>query len=259
MIHRPFDEDLIFRDYSGFPDWKIRAKTALDDVMAAVAGGAKPEFKASVYGDLKEHLFGWFFGKCAYCESNVIATDWGDVEHYRPKRAVKEDQSHPGYYWLAYEPSNLLPSCKKCNQGGGKMNNFPVAGNTRAFLPAEIPAEIPLLLSPYWHRPNEHLAYEFDFERGQPTGNVVSRPGSALGEASVRIYNLNRQALVDLRLNAQMAALTAYEVARISRAIPEFFDRMRSSAEPYLGARASAIRDYIAWTAQRDLANLPDV
>ncbi|MEF9674035.1 hypothetical protein QNM99_25505 [Pseudomonas sp. PCH446] len=39
-----------------------------------------------------------------------------DVEHYRPKGAVSEDASHPGYWWVAMDWDNLLPSCIDCNR-----------------------------------------------------------------------------------------------------------------------------------------------
>src|SRR5579872_571430 len=60
--------------------------------------------------------------KCAYCERICKA----DIEHYRPKKAVDEEAQHPGYYWLCYEWSNLLPSCITCNREGSKHNHFPV-------------------------------------------------------------------------------------------------------------------------------------
>src|SRR5690349_1720738 len=57
-----------------------------------------------------------FHGKCAYCESVYRAVDALDIEHYRPKGGVTEDDDHPGYWWLAGVWSNLLPSCPPCNQ-----------------------------------------------------------------------------------------------------------------------------------------------
>ncbi len=149
MIHRPFDPAAIYRNFAGLAAWQARAAGGLADVHTAVVAGIKPDFKSEIYGALKPHLLDWFFGKCAYCDSNVDATGWGDVEHYRPKRKVEEEPGHSGYYWLCYDPSNLLPSCQKCNQGQGKMNHFPVASNTRAFQPHDVPAEVPLLLSPF--------------------------------------------------------------------------------------------------------------
>jgi hypothetical protein len=73
--------------------------------------------------------------KCAYCERIYKL----DVEHYRPKAEVRDEQNqivqvidnagnminHPGYYWLCYEWSNLLPSCISCNREGGKVSKFP--------------------------------------------------------------------------------------------------------------------------------------
>lgn len=63
--------------------------------------------------------------KCAYCESIEAL----DVEHYRPKGRIDNingvELYNPGYYWLAYEWSNLIPSCIKCNREGGKHNKFP--------------------------------------------------------------------------------------------------------------------------------------
>ncbi len=38
-----------------------------------------------------------------------------DVEHYRPKNAVA-DTEHEGYWWLAMDWTNLLPSCIDCNR-----------------------------------------------------------------------------------------------------------------------------------------------
>ena len=32
---------------------------------------------------------------------------------------------HPGYFWLAYNWKNLLPSCQNCNTYGGKGVQFP--------------------------------------------------------------------------------------------------------------------------------------
>jgi hypothetical protein len=57
-----------------------------------------------------------FKRKCAYCETKYEATAARDVEHFRPKGAVAKAPQHPGYWWLAAEWTNLLPSCPACNQ-----------------------------------------------------------------------------------------------------------------------------------------------
>ena len=77
---------------------------------------------------------GFFFGKCAYCESYIVDFQHGDIEHFRPKKGVTDENDnvvfikdengqqnpHPGYYWLAYDWTNLLLSCTACNQPSEK-------------------------------------------------------------------------------------------------------------------------------------------
>ncbi len=86
-----------------------------------------------------------FYDKCAYCYSEITATDDWDVEHFRPKGRVAERSAHPGYYWLTYNWKNLYTSCTHCNQrrkdkprwgdlryarAGGKMDQFPLEDET---------------------------------------------------------------------------------------------------------------------------------
>lgn len=69
--------------------------------------------------------------KCAYCEAYEPEPE---IEHYRPKKQVTDAKNHPGYYWLCYEWSNLLPVCHDCNKQGSKGNRFPIQGQ-RQLLP----------------------------------------------------------------------------------------------------------------------------
>src|SRR5260370_20134326 len=150
QIYRDFDE----RGFNGFAGWQQDAHQATAELAAWQAthavqqkGGSVP-IKAKIYRALKACLIEYFSGKCAYCESEFTSVAWGDVEHYRPKRGVT-GENHAGYYWLAYEPRNLLPSCQKCNQGNGKRNYFPVAGVRAERSEDDLAAELPLLLNPY--------------------------------------------------------------------------------------------------------------
>jgi len=63
----------------------------------------------TAYADktVRELLNKMFHGKCAYCESRIIAIYNGDIEHFRPKGR---------YYWLAADWENLLFACPFCNQ-----------------------------------------------------------------------------------------------------------------------------------------------
>lgn len=56
-----------------------------------------------------------FAGKCAFCETYVPHTYYGDIEHFRPKSK---------YCKYAHTWSNLLFSCRICN--GNKGNDFPM-------------------------------------------------------------------------------------------------------------------------------------
>src|SRR4051794_32743307 len=69
--------------------------------------------------EIKQALNEAFGFKCAYCESFYEATAPVDVEHYRPKGEIVTSTGRtlrPGYYWLAAEWGNLLPSCIDCNR-----------------------------------------------------------------------------------------------------------------------------------------------
>src|ERR1035441_2039073 len=159
MLYRKFDCAIIYRHFKeegfvNFVKWQqdaFAATTVLVEWHENHPGlhkGESPPVNTRVYGALKACLIEYFGGKCAYCESEFTSVAWGDVEHYRPKRSVMGEK-HPGYYWLAYDPRNLLPSCQKCNQGSGKRNYFPIAG-IRATCPNDdLSAELPLLLNPY--------------------------------------------------------------------------------------------------------------
>ena len=237
MIYRPYDEHAIYGPFAKYGEWKAGVAEVHQAAADAVGRGEKPSFHSHIYGRLKEFQLGWFQGKCAYCETPIDPGFWGDVEHYRPKRRVEEDPTHPGYYWLAYEPSNLLPSCQRCNQGEGKKSRFPVRAGTRAFDNAGLANEIPLLLSPYLHRPVEHLAY--DFEGDAPTGNMKAL--SEEGAISIGVYRLNRKALVEQRLDVQIATVDGYRMAGKQGKRDAFIDRINRGHLSYLAARMAAL------------------
>jgi hypothetical protein len=176
----------------------------------AVAPDGPFKFTAYKVAAVKHALNAAFGFKCAYCESRFAATQPVAVEHYRPKGKVKtSDGDVPGYYWLAAEWTNLLPSCTDCNTarrqliGGvevtaGKGNWFPLESELRrARAPEEIAGEPRLLLHPYFDFPDRHL--EFIDE-----GIVRSRLGSTgrasrKGVASIEVYALQRPGLVQER------------------------------------------------------------
>lgn len=70
--------------------------------------------------DVVGSLLSLFHKKCAYCESSFTATQPVDIEHYRPKGKVEGLDDHLGYWWLAADWENLLPSCIDCNRRRGQ-------------------------------------------------------------------------------------------------------------------------------------------
>jgi uncharacterized protein (TIGR02646 family) len=199
-----------------FEDWLVRAKAAREALEKAVLEGKPVEIDESLYKEPKPFLLAAFHGKCAYCEMEITPGQPGDVEHFRPKGRVTgtdgkqvmvqeagHERPHPGYYWLAYEWSNLLPACIRCNRPTklhsgeryGKWDRFAVEDESkRAFIPGREKGEVPLLLDPRADDPEEHLV--FDFETGV-IGFLTPR-----GEECMRTLGLNREGLVDQRLKA---------------------------------------------------------
>src|SRR5262249_37626646 len=154
-------------------------------------------FDSGIWSRLKEHLFEVFSGKCAYCEAKVQHVDWGQVEHYRPKKKVEEDPSHPGYWWLAYNYQNFLPCCTRCNCARAKMNRFRVRG-LRARRKEDLSRERPLLLNPYKHKPQKHLKFIPPTEGDDNSGGHVIGITTE-GKKSIEVYNLGRRELVEQR------------------------------------------------------------
>ena len=215
-----------------FTRGKKKGKTerqVVEDAFAAhmVEPGAKPEaftFDYKRYKDeaVKEALDEAFAGKCAYCETFYSASQPMDVEHWRPKGEVHLDDEEqtilkPGYYWLAPDWDNLFPSCIDCNRARqqydvveerdillGKANQFPVAAganHARRHDPEpDLSSEQALLIDPCSDDPEHFFAYT---EKGAIIPRDDLDPGDpdrARALASIRVYALNRSALVLERL-----------------------------------------------------------
>lgn len=84
--------------------------------------GVKDKFKVdSHWSSAKDQLFEESHNKCAYCETEIAAGTFGQVEHYRPKSQ---------YWWLAYTIDNYVVSCDICNnrkRDGFETQKVPVS------------------------------------------------------------------------------------------------------------------------------------
>ena len=181
------------------------------DFYASWDGSAKYDgFKAYKNPDVRAALEEAFGGKCAYCESSYAATQPVAIEHYRPKGEVKIGRKRvpPGYYWLASEWSNLLPSCTDCNSPrgqdlpnqpkvvtAGKANAFPLASeSSRATTPGSERTEKRLLLHPYLDYPEKHLEFVWGTDTVDD-GWVRPLRGSRKGAATIEVCALQRRGL----------------------------------------------------------------
>ena len=181
------------------------------DFYAAWDGKSKfDSFTAYKAPDIRAALEVAFGGKCAYCETFYASTQPVAIEHFRPKGEVTIDgkRTPPGYYWLASEWTNLLPSCTDCNSPrrqdlpgldkavtAGKANAFPLASEaSRAAKPGEEKSERRLLLHPYFDFPEKHL--EFVWGTGTiDDGWIRPKNGSVKGAETIRVCALQRRGL----------------------------------------------------------------
>jgi hypothetical protein len=202
--------------------WRAECCIEQEAHNEAHEAGEVPKVKEKVYKgsnyNIKSNFYvnlnGPFHGKCAYCESLIAADQPGDIEHFRPKGTVTDadnkpimvdtpsgPQKHPGYYWLAYDWKNLLPSCEDCNRPSksksdekliGKWNQFPVK-DFRATKPGEEEKEKTFLINPILEDPEKHLEVD-------ETGIIKAKNESEKGQACIDIFGLNvREALLDAR------------------------------------------------------------
>ena len=263
MIHINFDPANLTGDQqTWWTDWDARAKQATSTVLDAWETSRKdPNDKTydkifdkpaiqKVWADLKNWLLPNVFNdKCAYCETPMVRATL-HAEHYRPKGRVTQngkkvkikddqdqEQTHPGYFWLAFHWTNLLPACEWCNTVNGKRNEFPIPNTTYLsilkkltkaectslkqkliqstnwpdifyFQPVDLDdKEGRLLLHPYFDDPCKSLKFD-DF------GNVIAfgtGDDKLRGDWSIKVYNLNDGRIVKDREDAQIAALDKFD------------------------------------------------
>jgi len=152
-------------------------------------------FDATIYGhrSVKKVLTEAQHDKCCYCEAKVTPVAYGDIEHFRPKGKVAEDDAHPGYYWLAYEWSNLLFACQKCNQRF-KRAFFPLRNPSKRARSHhhDLSQEEPLLIHPADEDPEQHVGFYKQ--------EAIPLNGSLRGEMTIDVLGLNREKLIEERL-----------------------------------------------------------
>jgi len=249
-------------------DWITRARSATAravDAYELTGRVTEADLDQSIWSELKEKLLEHcLHGKCAYCEISIRQSrQRGHQEHFRPKLKVNyrragrksainasvtgpdgASMDHPGYFWLAYSPANLLPSCEKCNTGKGKRSQFPLHDEhgyifLRQLTEEELKAlkqpeaaipskkwkgfyylelqdldqfEARVLLHPYFDDPREHLVFGHAGIEAAREDPKTGQP-SIKGAASIDVFNLKDPDLRAARALQQRNAAMRYNAA----------------------------------------------
>ncbi|HWU90237.1 MAG TPA: hypothetical protein VN253_23395 [Kofleriaceae bacterium] len=200
-------------------------------------GSKKIEFDRSVYAheSVKEALLEMQHEKCAFCEGKPLPHGYGDVEHFRPKGEVRQDDDddpkRPGYYWLAYDWSNLLFACQLCNQRH-KKSLFPLADPAqRAQTHRDTVAhEAPLFIDPSTEDPRKHISYREHVP--------IAIGGNARGERTIGALGLRRAELNADREEHLAKMLLLYKAASLSGIPNDLRTEIRMSLEEAIAPEA---------------------
>lgn len=171
----------------------------INKINDAISNIGTHVYSTSYYASRPVHsqLYKLYKGKCAFCESDVRAGSAIQIDHYRPKKGVKEDSGHSGYYWLGYEWTNLISLCSKCNRS--KSHHFPIESiGLRQYIhppsqsnylinSIELTGEKPMLINPETHDPQKYFTF-------LPSGKIKGK-GQPEADKTIEICKLNRKDL----------------------------------------------------------------
>jgi uncharacterized protein (TIGR02646 family) len=229
-----------------------RNQKSYEKAPADYEGGAIGfSFDSGIYGhsSVKEALIAAQHGKCCFCESKITHISYGDVEHFRPKAGYRQHSrdslGRPGYYWLAYEWSNLYLCCQLCNQRF-KKNTFPLVDPARRCHnhAADLDLEEPLFLDPGGAvNPEDHI----EFRRERPR----ARKGSLRGKATIEALGLQREPLRERRYDRYQTLASLQKLVRllpdddsdVQEALAILRDAIRDDAEYAAMARCLMARN----------------
>ena len=154
-------------------------------------GGKGFDASSGIYAhrSVKDELLAAQHRKCCYCERKILpptSATWNTSGRRLAssgegvKKLIK-----PGYYWLAYDWSNLLVSCGVCNTAW-KQTYFPLRNERHRsrWHGDPIAGEHPMLVDPAAEDPRDHIRYAGDApyaltQRGQAT---IDRLGLRRGD-----------------------------------------------------------------------------
>jgi uncharacterized protein (TIGR02646 family) len=196
---------------------------------AAISEGLKQNTRKTIWRDLNPHFAALKNDKCWYSESRNPTAD-KNIDHFRPKGRVEEDDTHEGYWWLAFTWRNYRYASQWCNQrrvdvndtSGGKWDHFPLFPNS--FRARQEQDDIELedfqLLDPIDPEDWKLLTFRSD---GHPT--PTKQPGSKeyeRAEVSIEVYHLHCKQLVDDR--RALAGTIQRFIQELERLLPKIDD-----------------------------------
>lgn len=217
------------------------------------------KFDKKIYGHktVKDALILAQHDKCFLCESKITHIDYGDVEHFRPKKAYCQSKNdgltRPGYFWLAYNWDNLFLACTLCNRRH-KGSLFPLEPNgLRVTVPlVDLTIERPLFINPAdsdEEDPETLISFRVDELVGVIPYAVENNPK---GKATIKGAGIDRAKLCQRRMAFLKPILTLYKMAELNMPQPEskeakfllqsILDEVTADSAEYAGMFRAAIR-----------------
>lgn len=178
---------------------------SLKEIADLIPYHTSDDFKNKLWGVFKHSIWEQQDNKCAFCEKEIMSSDDGQVEHFRPKTETRDEQNkhitRKAYWWLAYDHKNYVVSCGTCNKLKG--NRFPLEDEDTRVTASSIDEiialtddgvlgdEMPLLINPRYQYPEIYLAYHYRPD----TRMVFAEPkdDDGVGEKTIKILDLNRE------------------------------------------------------------------
>ncbi|MCP4110196.1 MAG: hypothetical protein GY749_32515 [Desulfobacteraceae bacterium] len=197
-------------------------------------------FKSDIYAakSVKNKLKKIQHDKCCFCESKISHNAYGDVEHFRPKGGYRQEENdpltQPGYYWLAYEWTNLFLSCQLCNQRF-KRNLFPLekSGNRAINHEHDISLEDPLFIDPSLLNPEEYISFRKEIP--------YAIDGNSRGAETIKVLGLDRRKLNEQRWEKFDIASQLYFIAMNSDSSED-----RKKAQKWINKQTRDSAEYAA-------------
>ena len=202
------------------------------------------KFDSGIYAakSVKNVLIKAQYGKCCFCESTFMHIGYGDVEHFRPKGGFRQKESNPlsepGYYWLAYDWSNLLLSCTLCNQRY-KKNLFPLVDPAKRARSHHdnVGDEQPLLINPSEDDPGKHIGFREEIP--------YAVRGSRRGKATISTLGLDRPELEERRRERLSEAKRTIRTVKVLTDMRDRNGALAPELEGLLAQHRAALARYL--------------